>query len=150
MPVVDTFSSTIINRLDAKGRVSIPAPYRQVLTAQGAEVFCIACVDYPAVDCFGRAMIAEHETRHAARDALFDRDYEALSQFLHGEAHVLNWDDEGRVRLPDVLIESAHIEERVLFVGLGRKFQIWDPERYEPIRRARLERARQLRTGGAQ
>lgn len=147
---MDSFSSTIINRLDAKGRVSIPAPYRQILIAQGGEgVHCIACVDHPAIDAFGRAMVEEHEARHSARDALLDRDYEALSQLLHGETHVLAWDDEGRVRLPDPLIELAKIEERVLFVGLGRKFQLWDPERFEPIRRIRLERARQLRTGGA-
>jgi MraZ protein len=147
---VDTFTSTITNKLDAKGRVSIPAPFRQILTAQGTEgVYLIASVDEVAIDAFGRQMIVEHEARHSARDALLDRDYEALSQLLHGEAHLLMWDDEGRVRLPDPLIELAHIEERVMFVGLGRKFQLWDPDRFEPIRRARLERARQLRTGGA-
>jgi MraZ protein len=148
---VDTFTSTITNKLDAKGRVSIPAAFRQILTAQGTEgVYLIASVDEVAIDAVGRQMIVEHETRHSARDALLDRDYEALSQFLHAEAHLLMWDDEGRVRLPDPLIELAHIEERVMFVGLGRKFQLWDPDRFEPIRRARLERARQLRTGGAQ
>jgi len=150
-PAVDSFSSTVTNKLDAKGRVSIPAPFRQLLIQQGTEgVYCIASVDQVAIDAFGRAMVAEHEARHSARDALLDRDYEALSQLLHGETHVLMWDDEGRVRLPDPLIELAHIEERVLFVGLGRKFQMWDPERFEPVRRARLERARQLRVGGAQ
>lgn len=150
VPAVDSFSSTIVNKLDAKGRVSIPAPYRQILTAQGSEsVHCIAGADELGIDCFGRAIIAEHEARHSSRDVLLDRDYEALSQVLHGDAYVLEWDEEGRVRLPDPLIEAARIEERVLFVGLGRKFQMWDPERFEPVRRARIERARQLRIGGA-
>ena len=144
-----TFSSTVTNKLDAKGRVSIPAAFREVLAAQGMEaVWCIAGVDECAIDGFGKAMVDDHERRHAEKDALLDRDYEALSQLLHGEAHVLTWDEDGRVRLPDPLIQLAHIEERVLFVGLGRKFQMWDPDRYEPVRRLRLERARALRIGG--
>jgi len=148
VPAVDSFSSTVINKLDAKGRVSIPAPYRQLLIAQGSEgVHCIANVDQNAIDAFGKAMIAEQEARHANKDALLDSDYEALAQMVHGESHVLMWDEEGRVRLPDPLIELARIEDRVLFVGLGRKFQMWNPERFEPVRRARLERARELRMG---
>jgi MraZ protein len=150
VPVVDSFTSTVINKLDAKGRVSIPAPFRQLLTQQGTEgVYCIANVEQNAIDAFGKTMITEYDARHAGRDALLDADYEALSQLLHGESHVLMWDEEGRVRLPDVLIELARIEDRVCFVGLGRKFQMWNPERFEPVRRLRLERARQLRVGHA-
>lgn len=147
---MESFSSTISNKLDAKGRVSIPAPYRQILIAQGTEgLHCTGALDEIAVDCFGKAMIAAQEALYAGRDAFLDRDYDALAQMLHGEAHVLGWDEEGRVRLPDQLIEFAKLEERVLFVGLGRKFQMWDPDRFEPIRRMRMERARQLRSGGA-
>ncbi len=147
---MESFTSTIVNKLDAKGRVSIPAPYRQILIAQGTDgVHCTASLEDVAVDCFGKTMVSEQEALYGARDALLDRDYDALAQMLHGEAHVLAWDEEGRVRLPDTLIQFAKIEERVLFVGLGRKFQMWDPDRFEPVRRARIERARQLRIGGA-
>ena len=52
----------------------------------------------------------------------------------------LNFDDEGRVRLPDDLIAHAGITERVTFVGLGQKFQMWDPVRFEPVQRERIEK----------
>jgi MraZ protein len=58
----------------------------------------------------------------------------------------LAFDDEGRVVLPEAFIAHAHIEERIAFVGLGRKFQLWDPERLAPIERMRLELARKSRS----
>ena len=55
------------------------------------------------------------------------------------------------MRLPDEFLAHAQIKERVLFVGMIQKFQIWDPERFEPIRQERIARARATRlgTGGA-
>lgn len=148
--IVQPFVSTLVNRLDAKGRVSVPAPFRQILTQQGTQgLYCIRAIAHPALDAFGDTLNAEFQDRLSSLDPIFDDDYDAQAQTMFGASHFLSFDDEGRVRIPDALIAFTGITERVTFVGLGRKFQIWDPARFEPVERARLERARALRRGAA-
>ena len=146
--VQQPFVSTIVNKLDAKGRVSVPALFRQILGAQGTQgIYCIRALVHPALDGFGDALNAEFQDRLQSLDPLFDEDYDAQAQLMFGASNFLPFDDEGRVRIPDALIAFTGITERVSFVGLGRKFQIWDPTRFEPVERARFERARALRRG---
>lgn len=148
---VQPFVSTVINKLDAKGRVSIPAPFRQILAQQNLRGFyCFPSFVYPALDAYGEELLAEFQKRLSAVDPLFSKDYDAQAQAVVGETQFLNFDDEGRVRLPDAFIAHAEIGERVLFVGMIQKFQLWDPERFEPIRQERIARARATHnaTGG--
>ena len=51
-------------------------------------------------------------------------------------------DENGRARLPDELIEAAGLKDRVVFVGVGAKFEIWNPENYAPVRAQRLANAK--------
>ena len=58
-------------------------------------------------------------------------------------------DENGRVRIPDAMIEHAGLKDRIVFVGKAQKFQIWDADRYAPIEaealarvKAKMERAR--------
>ena len=143
------FVSTIVNKLDAKGRVSVPAPFRQILTQQATQgVYSIRSLVHPALDGFGEALHTEFQERLKTLDPLLDEDYDAHAQLIFGETNFLPFDDEGRVRIPDALIQFTGITERVVFIGLGRKFQIWDPARFEPVERARIERARTMRRSG--
>jgi MraZ protein len=149
---VQPFVSTVVNKLDAKGRVSIPAPFRQILAQQSLRGFyCFPSFVFPALEAFGEDLLADVQKRLSAVDPLFSEDYDAQAQAVVGETQLLNFDDEGRVRLPDEFLAHAQIKDRVLFVGMIQKFQIWDPERFEPIRRERIARARATRlgTGGA-
>jgi MraZ protein len=149
---VQPFVSTVVNKLDAKGRVSIPAPFRQILAQQSLRGFyCFPSFVFPALEAFGEDLLADVQKRLSAVDPLFSEDYDAQAQAVVGETQLLNFDDEGRVRLPDDFLAHAQIKDRVLFVGMIQKFQIWDPERFEPIRRERIARARATRlgTGGA-
>ena len=143
---VQPFVSTVVNKLDAKGRVSVPAAFRQILTAQGTQgIYCIRTLVHPALDAFGDGLNAEFQERLKSLDPVLDEDYDAQAQLLFGASNFLPFDDEGRVRIPDALIAFTGISDRVSFVGLGRKFQIWDPARFEPVERARFERALALR-----
>jgi MraZ protein len=149
---VQPFVSTVVNKLDAKGRVSIPAPFRQILAQQSLRGFyCFPSFVSPALEAFGEDLLADVQRRLSAVDPLFSEDYDAQAQAVVGETQLLSFDDEGRVRLPDDFLAHAQIKDRVLFVGMIQKFQIWDPERFEPIRRERIARARATRlgTGGA-
>jgi MraZ protein len=72
-------------------------------------------------------------------------DYDVSAQEVFGDSRLLEFDDQGRVTLPPELLEHAGITERVLFVGLNQKFQLWDPERFEKVRQDRITRARSTR-----
>ena len=140
------FVSTFVNKLDAKGRVSIPAQYRQILAQQ--TLYCIPSFVSPALEAFGNTLLNQFQQRLDKYDPLFSENYDDEAQAVLAAAQQLNFDDEGRVRLPDDLIAHAGISERVVFVGLGQKFQMWDPVRFEPVPRERIARARALRSGG--
>ena len=147
---VQPFVSTIVNKLDAKGRVSVPAAYRQILAQQNtAGVYCFTSFVFPALEAFGEALIGEFTERLNALDPFFSEDHDAQAQAVLSASRLLSFDDEGRVRLPDDFIAHAGISGLVTFVGMGRKFQIWDPEQFAPVEQARIERARAARAGAA-
>jgi MraZ protein len=146
---VPPFVSTFTNKLDAKGRVSIPAPYRQILAQQEmGALYCIPSFVSPSLEAFGNTLLNQFQQRLDKYDPLFSENYDDEAHVVLAAAQSLNLDDEGRVRLPDDLIAHAGITERVVFVGLGQKFQMWDPVRFEPVQRERIQRARALRNGG--
>jgi MraZ protein len=126
---MDRFVSTFTLRLDAKGRVSVPGPFRAVLARDGFEgLYCYPTFDRPAVDCGGNALLAEIEALIARFPPYSDQRDQFLAA-LYGTSETLKIDTEGRVSLSDTLKTHAGITEAVAFVGLGHKFQIWEPER---------------------
>ena len=135
---MDRFVSNFTNRLDAKGRVSIPASFRAVLARDGHEGLCVLPnLDAPALDAGGNALLAEID-RLLDSLAPYSEERDALSTTLLGTTEVLKLDGEGRVILSEGLKAHASIGDAVTFVGHGHKFQIWEPETF----RAHLEEAR--------
>ena len=126
---MDRFVSHYLLRLDAKGRVSIPAPFRAVLSRDGFDgLFCCPALDRPAIDVGGRALLAEIE-QLIAGFAPYSEEREQFSTALYGTSETLKMDTEGRVTLTEALKDHAGIMEAASFVGLGHKFQIWAPDR---------------------
>jgi MraZ protein len=127
---MDRFVSNYTLRLDAKGRVSIPAPFRAALTRDGFEgLYCYPTLDQPALDAGGNALLAEIEELITSFPAYSDQRDE-FSLALYGTSETLKVDGEGRVILLDALKGHAGITDTVSFVGLGHKFQIWEPGRF--------------------
>jgi MraZ protein len=127
---MDRFVSNIVLRLDAKGRVSIPAPFRSVLSRDGFDgLYCYPALDRPAIDAGGNALMGEIESL-IARYAPFSDEREKLAIALYGTSETLKLDGGGRVTLSDNLKAHANISDQVAFVGLGHKFQIWEPGRF--------------------
>jgi MraZ protein len=134
---MDRLVGNFTARLDTKGRVSIPAAFRAALTRDGFEgLYCYPSLDRPAVDAGGHALLAEIE-RLIARFSPYSEEREELLVALYGRSETLKIDTEGRVILTDMLKSHAGIGEAATFVGLGHRFQIWEPERF----RAHLEKA---------
>jgi MraZ protein len=117
-------------RLDAKGRVSIPAPFRAVLANDGFEgLYCYPALDRPALDAGGNALFAEIEAL-IARFPPYSEERDQFSVALFGTSETLKVDSEGRVVLTEALKDHAGITDAATFVGLGHKFQIWEPGRF--------------------
>ena len=130
---MDRFVSNYTLRLDAKGRVSIPAQFRAVLARDGFEgLYCYPSLDQPAVDAGGNALLAEIKNLIDSFPAYSD-ERDELQLALYGTSETLKIDAEGRVMLTETLKSHAGITDAVSFVGLGHKFQIWEPE---PLPRA--------------
>lgn len=148
--LVQPFISTVPGSLDAKGRVCIPATYRHILSAQNTlgVYTCPSFID-PALDCFGQTLLDVINTRLAAQDPFFSASFDDEATALIARTQNLPIDENGRVRLPDAMIELAGLKDKIVFVGKAQKFQIWDASAYAPIEaealarvKARMERAR--------
>src|ERR1700677_625792 len=127
---MDRFVSHHALRLDAKGRVSVPASFRAVLARDGFDgLYCYPTFDRPALDAGGNALLAEIETLTAGFSP-FSEQREQLSLALYGSSETLKIDGEGRVVLTDAHKNHAGISEAAVFVGLGHKFRIWEPGRF--------------------
>ncbi len=127
---MDRFVSHYVLRLDAKGRVSVPASFRAVLARDGFDgLYCYPALDRPALDAGGNALLAEIETLIAGFAPYSDQ-REQFSLALCGTSETLKIDGEGRVVLTDTLKAHAGITNAATFVGLGHKFRIWEPSRF--------------------
>lgn len=123
------FVSTYTMRLDAKGRISIPAGFRAVLAQDGFEgLYCHPALDRPALDAGGNALLSEIETL-IDRYPPYSEEREQFAAALYGRSETLKPDSEGRIILSENLKTHVGVTDAASFVGLGHKFQIWEPER---------------------
>ena len=128
------FLSSYENKLDKKGRVSVPASYRSYLSNLGYNgVICYPSFNNPSIEAWSQDRI---EKISNTIDSLnpFDekRDYFATS--ILSESINLQFDSEGRISLPLKLIKHAKIKNSMLFVGQGKTFQIWEPVAFEKFK----------------
>ena len=143
---VELFFSTYVNKVDRKGRVSVPATFRSTLATHRhpSQIIAFPSFRLPALECTGSDRMEEMQERIESLEQ-FSEEQENLSQ-LFADAHPLLIDGEGRVILPERLKEHAHIASDVAFVGLGAMFQLWDPRRYDEHSAAVRERSRRQGT----
>jgi len=128
---VALFLSTFVNKVDKKGRISVPATFRAALSSQSFQgiiafpSFVLPCVEGCGVD--------RMEQLSAGADNLdaFSAQQDDLSALIFADAHQLAFDSEGRVMLPEALISHARLGESAAFVGKGRTFQLWNPEAFK-------------------
>ncbi len=131
---MSSFLGTHQNRLDAKGRVSVPASFRAILRAraeaagvEGAQLVLRpshnhACIEGWPVDVF------QSFATPLDRIDLFSDDHDDLAAALYADAFPAESDKEGRIVLPETLAAHAALTDAVVFIGLGPSFQIWEPE----------------------
>ena len=128
------FLSTYENRIDKKGRVSVPAPFRSYLSNLGYNgVICFPSFNNQSIEAWPQERI---EKISNSIDALnpFDEKKDFFATSILSESINLQFDSEGRISLTSKLLKHAKIKNSMLFVGQGKTFQIWEPTNFEKFR----------------
>lgn len=116
--------------MDTKGRMSLPAPFRESLSAAGEDRVWLTInqdgclVGYSPTEwnkVFEQVTQAKISGREARR----------LRRILAGRSKELTIDKQGRVLIPLKLRESAELEKDLVLLGLGTKFEIWSRANWE-------------------
>ena len=128
------FLSTYENKLDKKGRVSVPASFRSHLSNLGYNgVVCYPSFNNQSIEAWPQDRIEKiSNTIDALNPFEEKKDYFATS--ILSESINLQFDSEGRISLTAKLLKHAKIKNSVLFVGQGKTFQIWEPTLFEKFR----------------
>jgi MraZ protein len=142
---VELFLSTFVNRVDRKGRVSVPATFRSTLATHRHpnQVVLIPSFKYPAIDGTGSDHLTEMMEGLNTLDQYSDRRDDLALVFADSTS--LQIDGEGRIVLPGDMKEHAQIDDAVAFVGLGTMFQLWEPQRFNAHRAEARDRSRRDR-----
>ena len=145
------FLGTHQNRLDAKGRVSIPAQFRTVLRAGGNGEAGTSLVLRPShkhacIEAWPANAFAALATPLDRLD-VFSDEHDDFATALYADAYPLEADKEGRIVLPAPLAEHANLNGLVEFMGTGKSFQIWEPVAAERRRAEARENTRNRKTG---
>jgi MraZ protein len=142
---MDRFLSSAVNRIDAKGRVSVPAHFRSVLQKRGyADLYALRALDVAALDVGGMDLLDRYEQRIAQVDP-FLQTADDMSFFCHGDGSFLKLDQDGRITVNEFIREHTGITSDVAFVGRGQFFQIWEPRQLDAYRAEARERLLKLR-----
>ena len=140
------FLSSYGNKIDKKGRVSVPATFRSYLNSMGYNGF----ISYPsfnhsALDACSPDRI---EKLSNSIDSLnpFEEKRDFFATSILSESINLQFDSEGRISLTSKLLKHTKIKNSMLFVGQGKTFQIWEPATFEKFKvnakkKANLNRA---------
>ena len=138
------FLSNATNRIDAKGRVSVPAPFRSALGSLGIEeLYCFQDFHFPAINIGGPDLLARFERQLSVLDP-FTQEANELSLLIHGGGVFMRIDKEGRLSVTDFIRSYTGITDEVTFVGRSDHFQLWRPEEFQTAQataRAGLKRA---------
>ena len=125
------FMDTIFNKVDAKGRVSLPSDYRAIVKELSTEIVCYRSLTAPCIEgCLEDALDKLATDIENATD-FFSETQDNLTNLIFGDAKRFSFDSTGRIMLTDKLLKHAQITDTAVFVGKGRKFQIWNPENWE-------------------
>ena len=140
------FLSSYENKLDKKGRVSVPATFRSYLNSIGYNGFIsYPSFNHPALEACSQDRIEKLSSTIDSLNPFEEkRDYFATS--VLSESVNLQFDTEGRISLTDKLLNHAKIKNNILFVGLGKTFQIWEPKAFEKFKTVARKKAYQNRS----
>ena len=146
---MDLFVSKYINKIDKKGRVSLPSSFRNVLPKSNRnEIILYKSIKTPSIEGCGVGRLKEIAKRINNLD-FFSEDYDDFSTSIFSEIITTNIDKEGRFLIPEEFKLYSGIKTEAAFFGQGHFFQIWEPKQglknTEDSRRRLLQEKKSLR-----
>lgn len=113
--------------LDSKGRMAIPTRFRQVLAKECNNRLVLT---YSAFDSGSLWLYPETKWEEVRDEVMglstFDQNHRSLQRRLVGSATPIEPDGSGRIQLPQTLRQSAGLEKRVVLMGMGFRFELWN------------------------
>ena len=142
------FVGKFLNRIDKKGRVSVPALWRpKLLGAEFSGIVAQLSNEYNSIDGYSQKYLDRYQEWLDQQDPLLEgNEYEATLIF---GSSMLPFDKEGRVLIPELIRNKTNLNNEALFVGMGRKFRVWEPssfESYENEAREYMKKRKSLRS----
>jgi len=123
------FLSTFENRIDKKGRVSVPSSFRAELSDEKFQgVVLFKSNRHQCLEGFPKSSMADISSRLDHFDIFSKTTQDDVAIAIFGSAVQLPLDGDGRIILPQAVMDFADLKDQACFVGLGAKFQIWSPE----------------------
>ena len=141
------FLSTFENKLDKKGRVSVPSSFRSYLSNLGYNgVVCFPSFNNQSIEAWPQDRI---EKISNSIDTLnpFEEKRDFFATSILSESTNLQFDSEGRISLTPKLLKHAKIKNSMVFVGQGKTFQIWEPTIFEKFKISARKKANLNRAG---
>ena len=131
MRKVFLFMDTVINKVDAKGRVSLPSDYRAIVKELETEIVCYRSLSLPCIEGCLEETLDKLATDIENSTDFFSETQDNLTNLIFGDAKRFTFDSTGRIMLSEKLLKHAQITDTAVFVGKGRKFQIWNPQNWQ-------------------
>ena len=141
MPI---FTGTYENKVDGKGRVSLPADFRDLLsTVDDSRTFYVfPSPKHNALEACDKTFVENLVSNIEKQTDTFSDDEDVMSELLASMRRV-SYDSTGRFILPDEFSHTAQIGDSARFVGIGRRFMIWNPNKHQSYSDANIaERAK--------
>ena len=140
---MDLFLSHFVNKVDKKGRVSLPSSFRSVLPKSNKnEIILFKSLKHSSIEGCSPSRITKIANRIEQLD-IFSDDQEDFSTSIFSEIISTNLDKEGRFQIPEKLKNYSNINNEVAFVGQGHYFQIWEPS--AAVKRQKTSRERLIK-----
>ncbi len=136
------FLSTFTNKIDRKGRVSVPASFRATVSASSFNGIIV--YQHLSLPCIEGADISflEQMSNHLDTDfGPFNPEQMSMATAILAGSSQLGFDPEGRVVLPQELVAFAGVDGTATFAGLGRRFQIWNPDAFMAHKAEAMQKA---------
>ncbi|MEO1986152.1 MAG: division/cell wall cluster transcriptional repressor MraZ [Martelella sp.] len=141
---MNRFLSNATKKVDAKGRVSVPAVFRTVLAERNiTELYCFQDFVFPAISIGGPDLLDRFE-RQIDQEDPFSAEANSMSLLIHGGGVFAKLDAEGRLMVTDFIRDFTGIDTEVTFVGRADHFQLWEPQAFQEAQ----AQARKARLGG--
>tara|TARA_B100000073_G_scaffold93546_2_gene74147 strand:+ start:440 stop:889 length:450 start_codon:yes stop_codon:yes gene_type:complete len=134
-----SFIGTFENKIDSKGRISVPATFRAVINAKSLNsVICYSSLTGPCIEGCGLDRI-ERMVEELPDQPIPGRSEDTIAHLIFSSARELTFDSGGRIVLPNDFITNANIDGYGAFVGKGKTFQIWNPVKLKKVQSKMLE-----------